>query len=96
MRHITVYLYSNPSCQPCKMIAKKVRGTGSEPRVIDVQQDAEAYTFVTEALGHSSVPVVVVRDTETDEIITHWSGYKPSELTPVLEILNQQTGSHAA
>lgn len=69
-----VRVYSKPAgCHQCILTKKELDKLGVPYEDIDVTSDQEAFRFITEELGYSSVPVVVAGD-------QHWSGLIPDRL----------------
>lgn len=73
-----VTVYSQPSCQQCKMTYKALDKDGTPYNVVNVQEDAEAFTFITQELGYQKVPVVVAGD-------DHWGGFQPDKIKSIAE-----------
>ncbi len=69
---MTVKVYTNPTCQPCRKTKQALQARGIEYQEIDLYATPDAIADIA-ALGYRSVPVVV---TETD----HWTGYEPDRL----------------
>jgi glutaredoxin-like protein NrdH len=72
----TVTVYSTgPSCQRCRLTIRKLEACGIRFTVIDVTDAAHAAAreFITDDLGYTEAPVVVV-DGEPEH---HWSGFRP-------------------
>jgi glutaredoxin-like protein NrdH len=74
-------VYSKPSCVQCTATYRALKKDDIAHTSVDISEDAEAYAFVTEILGHSAAPVVVVRD--GDEIVKHWSGFNRDMVTAI-------------
>lgn len=70
---MTVTLYTQPGCQPCKATYRRLTDKGVEFDVRDVSVSESALEEVR-ALGYQMTPVVV---TESGE---HWSGFDPSRI----------------
>lgn len=73
---ITVTVYSTgPTCQRCQLTCRCLESAGIPHTVVDVtgEKNAAARVFVTEELGYSEAPVVVV-DAEPEH---HWCGFRP-------------------
>ena len=74
MLSVTVYS-TGSSCQRCRLTIRKLEEARIRFTVIDVT-DADnlaAREFITEDLGYSEAPVVIV----DDEPQHHWSGFRP-------------------
>lgn len=73
-----ITIYSKPGCPQCVATGRKATKLGLEVREVDLTQQPAALAYVTDELGYSAAPVVVVEDgTEQN----HWSGYRPDLLT---------------
>ena len=70
---LSVIVYSQPNCQPCRATYRALEAAGIEYRVIDVTEDDGALEYVR-SLGHQQSPVVVAGD-------QHWSGFRPDMLS---------------
>jgi len=85
---ITVYS-SGPTCVRCRLSIDILKQAGVTFEVVDIRTDTRAHDYVTQELGHSQAPVVVVtdapvghhphEDTTTNEQ-QHWSGFRPDRL----------------
>jgi len=72
MGSVTVYS-TGPSCIRCTMTCRCLQSAGIPFRVIDVTTEPIARQFVTEELGYTEAPVVIV----DEEPQHHWSGFRP-------------------
>ena len=72
MVSVTVYS-TGPSCIRCTLTCRCLQSAGIQFHVIDVTAEPIALQFVTEELGYSEAPVVVV----DEEPQHHWSGFRP-------------------
>ena len=72
MVSVTVYS-TGPSCIRCTMTCRCLQSAGIPFHVIDVTAEPIARHFVTEELGYTEAPVVIV----DDEPQNHWSGFRP-------------------
>lgn len=70
----TLTLYGKPRCVQCDATERYIKTNQISYTKIDVTQNAEAFTYVTETLGYQQAPVVVASDGK------HWSGFIPDEL----------------
>lgn len=75
---MTITLYSKPGCQPCRLTARKLEAAGIPFREVDVTEVPAALEYITEELGYSAAPVVVVDDQE------HWSGLRPDKIAALI------------
>lgn len=74
MTSVTVYS-TGPSCQRCRITCRCLENAGISFAVVDITQDRreDVRTFLTDELGYSEAPVVIV----DDEPQHHWSGFRP-------------------
>ena len=72
MVSVTVYS-TGPSCMRCTMTCRCLESVGIPFHVIDVTREPIARQFVTEELGYTEAPVVIV----DEEPQKHWSGFRP-------------------
>jgi glutaredoxin-like protein NrdH len=72
-----ITVYSKPNCQQCRMTYQVLTAKGLEFAVIDVTEDAAAYEYVTQDLGYSAAPIVVVSEHD------HWAGFRPDNIARV-------------
>jgi len=73
---VTVTVYSTPECQQCKMTYRTLERAGIGYEVVDLTQNEAAREWVTDDLGYSQAPVVVV-DADPEH---HWSGFRPDRI----------------
>jgi len=66
---MSIIVYSKPACVQCTATTRALDAKGVAYDVIDLTQDDDAMSTVTE-LGYRQVPVVVSGD-------AHWSGFRP-------------------
>ena len=69
-----VIVYSTPTCMQCQLTYRALDERGIPYRAVDLSENAEAATYVTEELGYSTAPVVVVTDSD------HWAGFRPDHI----------------
>lgn len=74
MTSVTVYS-TGPSCQRCRLTCRCLADAGIPFAVVDITEDGHGgvRTFLTDELGYSEAPVVIV----DDEPQHHWSGFRP-------------------
>lgn len=77
----TITVYSKPSCVQCNATYRALDAKGIAYDVVDVTQDADALAYVTEELGYSQAPIVVVDDDD------HWSGFRPDHIDRIADTL---------
>ena len=71
MSETTVTVYSKPACVQCTATKRALTANGIDYNEVDVTTNDAALEYVTEELGYSAAPVVVVDDQN------HWSGFRP-------------------
>ncbi|RFA06439.1 NrdH-redoxin [Subtercola boreus] len=74
MGEATVVVYSKPDCPACRATYRALDSRGIRYRVIDVTESAAALEYITQELGYSQAPVVVVDDND------HWAGFRPDKI----------------
>lgn len=71
-------VYTQPGCQPCRLVKKRLDDAGIEYEAVDISKNDEARTYVTEVLKASSVPVIV---TDTHDPII---GFRSDQLAELI------------
>jgi glutaredoxin-like protein NrdH len=66
---MSIIVYSKPACVQCTATTRALDAKGVDYDVIDLTQDDDAMSTVTD-LGYRQVPVVVAG-------ADHWSGFRP-------------------
>lgn len=76
-----ITVYSKPQCPQCRMTYLALDRRGIEYHVVDVAapENAAALAYVSEELGYSTAPVVVVDDHD------HWGGFRPDLIAALPE-----------
>ena len=69
---MTVTVYSQPGCQPCKATIRMLSRLQIDYVVIDITTNIKAYDYIV-ALGFKQTPVVIA----DDEV---WAGYSPDKI----------------
>lgn len=72
-----ITVYSKPQCVQCTATQRTLRSVGADFTVVDLTEQPAALEYVTEDLGYTQAPVVVVEDGTGQD---HWSGYRPDRL----------------
>lgn len=72
-----ITVYSKPQCVQCTATERTLRSVGADFTVVDLTEQPAALEYVTEDLGYSQAPVVVVEDGTGQH---HWSGYNRDRL----------------
>ncbi len=69
---ITVYS-TGPSCMRCRMTERELTKAGLNYEVVNITEPGreELRTWLTEDLGYTEAPVVMIGDDN------HWSGFRP-------------------
>ena len=67
---LTITLYSKPGCFGCRKTAEKFTAAGVAFQEVDLTVTPAALEYVTEELGYSQAPIIVVDDH------FHWSGLR--------------------
>lgn len=68
-----VTVFTTPSCQPCRLLKKRLNDLGVEFVERDVTTDPEALELAKN-LGYNSSPVVLLENGD------HWQGLDPDRL----------------
>ena len=71
MAETTVTVYTTPGCVQCTPTKRMLDARGIAYVQHDVTTNPAALEYITEELGYSAAPVVVVDDHN------HWSGFRP-------------------
>lgn len=66
-----VWVYSKPACMQCTMTYRALDKAGVPYTVVDVTENAAALEYVSDELGYSAAPIVVVDEHN------HWAGFRP-------------------
>jgi glutaredoxin-like protein NrdH len=69
-----VIVYTKYGCPQCEMTKRVLTSEGIEFESINVEDNEQAFTYVKEELGLSSMPVVVVEGKEP------FTGFRPDKL----------------
>lgn len=69
-----VAVYTTPTCQGCPKTLRTLRDHNIPHTVVDLTQDKNAYTYVTQDLGYRQAPIVVVYHRWE---LASWSGHNP-------------------
>ncbi|MCS5524837.1 glutaredoxin-like protein NrdH [Curtobacterium flaccumfaciens pv. oortii] len=77
-----ITVYSKSSCVQCNATYRALDNAGVPYEVVDVTASAAAYEYVSDDLGYSQAPVVVVDEHD------HWSGFQPDEIRRVAARFN--------
>lgn len=77
MTAITVY--TKPGCFGCGKTIQKFQAAAVDLQIVDLTETPAALEYITEELGYSQAPVVVVDDDN------HWSGLNPVNIQHVID-----------
>lgn len=67
-------VYSKPDCVQCSVTYRALAAKGIAYQIVDLLDNAAALEYVTQELGYSQAPVVVVDDND------HWAGFRPDKI----------------
>jgi glutaredoxin-like protein NrdH len=84
--HVT--LYSKPACVQCTATKRALDKKGFTYREVDLTKSDEALEYVTEELGYSMAPIVVVDENN------HWSGFRPDHIEATATALGLSENSN--
>ena len=73
-----VTVYSKPACVQCTMTYRALDKAGVTYTVVDVTLNAAALEYVSEDLGYSAAPIVVVDEHN------HWAGFRPDRIAALV------------
>jgi glutaredoxin-like protein NrdH len=79
-----VTVYTKPACSQCRMTFLALDKKGISYESVDVTTSPEALEYITEDLGYSQAPVIVVNADEEN----HWSGFRPDKLDQLAAALH--------
>ena len=69
-----VTVYTKYGCPQCDMTKRVLTNEGIEFETINVEDNEQAFTYIKEELGLSSMPVVIVEGQEP------FTGFRPDKL----------------
>lgn len=81
---MTITIYTKPGCFGCRKTAEKFTAAQVDFTEVDLTQEPAALEYVTEELGYSQAPVVVVDDD------FHWSGLDPVNIVRAITLVRQE------
>ena len=73
-----VTVYSKPACVQCTMTYRALDKAGVTYTIVDVTENAAALEYVSEDLGYSAAPIVVVDEHN------HWAGFRPDRIAALV------------
>ena len=74
---MTITVYSKPACVECNSTYRALDSKGLAYVVVDLTEVPAALEYVSDELGYSQAPVVVVDDEN------HWSGFRPDLINKI-------------
>lgn len=81
MPSVTVYT-TGPSCMRCTLTKTALTKKGVDFVEVDIRENDAARQYVTEDLGYTSAPVVVVEDGTGED---HWCEFRPDQIDRVAQ-----------
>ena len=75
---ITITVYTKTKCVQCDATKNKLAKLKLPYETIDAEHSQDARDFLWELKRYLQMPVVVIKD--DDQIVDHWSGFRPSRL----------------
>lgn len=89
---VTVYT-TGGSCMQCRFTEKRFEDAGVPTTVVDITrpENAALRDYLTEELGYSQAPVVIVDGSPED----HWSGLQPENIDRIVARARQPAASAA-
>lgn len=78
----TVTVYTKPGCFGCGKTIEKFQAAAVDLQIVDLTKTPAALEYISEELGYSQAPVVVVNDED------HWSGLNPVNIQRVIDTQN--------
>lgn len=79
---MSVIVYTQPACLPCKRVIRKLEEAGVGFQVVDISEDQDAWAYLVNVLGAKSTPVI--QSDDFPPIL----GYDPDKLKELLLFLN--------
>jgi glutaredoxin-like protein NrdH len=77
---VKVTVYTKYGCPQCDMTKRVLTSEGIEFETINVEDNEQAFTYIKEELGLSSMPVVIVEGQEP------FTGFRPDKLQELKEL----------
>lgn len=82
-----ITIYTKPGCFGCRKTAEIFTEAHIDFTEVDITQQASALDYITEDLGYSQAPVVVVNDD------FHWSGLNPSNINLAITLAKEEVAN---
>lgn len=77
-----IIAYTKSNCVQCDSTIRRLQRGGVPFIAVDLEQNAEAFDYVMNELGHKQAPVVVA---SIRGRMRNWSGYNPAMLDEAIE-----------
>ena len=74
-----VTVYSKQACIQCTMTYRALDKAGVTYTVVDVTENVAALEYVSEYLGYTAAPIVVVDEHN------HWAGFRPDRIAALVQ-----------
>ncbi|WP_411730939.1 glutaredoxin family protein [Paeniglutamicibacter sp.] len=84
---MAITIYTKPGCFGCRKTAEKFTEARVAFTEVDITQKLAALEYVTEELGYSQAPIVVVDDD------FHWSGLNPTNIAVAIKLAKEEVAS---
>lgn len=81
---MTITIYTKPGCFGCRKTTEKFLAANVDFTEVDLTEEPAAMEYITEDLGYSQAPVVVVDDE------FHWSGLDPTNIDRAIAGVRQE------
>lgn len=78
-----VTVYTKPACVQCNATYRALDKAGIGYVSVDVTTAPAALEYITDELGYSQAPVVIVNEDEEN----HWSGFRPDKISDLAEAI---------
>lgn len=81
---MAITIYTKPGCFGCRKTAEKFTEAHVAFTEVNIAQTPVALEYVTEELGYSQAPIVVVDDE------FHWSGLNPVKINRAINLAKEE------
>ena len=82
---MTITVYSKPACVQCNSTYRALDSKGLAYVVVNLTEVPAALEYVSDELGYSQAPVVVVDDEN------HWSGFRPDLINKIAHEIQEKS-----
>ena len=79
-----VTVYTKPACVQCNATYRALDKAGIPYASVDVTTSPAALEYITDELGYSQAPVLIVNEDEEN----HWSGFRPDKIAELAATLD--------